>query len=211
MNRNKHFSKTRVGIILLSLLMLNNSVTVSTVNAMIDPSVYDYSDSSDEYDYRRENERRRQFVSNMRRREMPEFPLIVRSDRGDIRIHSANELRRLEHMVRRGGSMVLDIVTDSSDSEDMSAARADLSRQVDNLTGKKEYRTAKTALLRRQGAILDANVNRSRETTGAKIKRTTTDKFIDTASTIAVAATVAILGRALDPFKKLFTNGSESD
>ena len=194
---------------LVSLLMLSNNVTVSTVNAMIDPSVYDYSDSSDEYDYRRENERSRRFVSNMRRREMPEFPLIVRSDRGDIRIHSANELRRLEHMVRRGGSMVLDMVTDSDDSDDVSAARDSLSRQIENITGKKEYRATKTSLMRKQGAILDANMKRP--TIGTKIKRTTTDKIIDTASTIAVATAVAILGKALDPFKKIFINGSESD
>ena len=194
---------------LVSLLMLSNNVTVSTVNAMIDPSVYDYSDSSDEYDYRRENERRRRFVSNMRRREMPEFPLIVRSDRGDIRIHSANELRRLEHMVRRGGSMVLHMVTDSDDSDDVSAARDSLSRQIENITGKKEYRATKTSLMRKQGAILDANMKRP--TIGTKIKRTTTDKIIDTASTIAVATAVAILGKALDPFKKIFINGSESD
>ena len=106
-----------------------------------------------------------------------------------------------EHLTQRESSTP---VEDVPEDDDISLARESLSRQMEEENTQKQYYREKTDLIQKQNLALSRNINSPKETAAQRVKRSTTDKFIDTASTIAVASTVAILSKVLDPLAKFF-------
>ena len=80
-----------------------------------------------------------------------------------------------------------------------------------SLNAKNDYYRNKSDLIRKQNSILDASMNpRPEPTITEKLKKTTSDKLINTVSNIAVVAATAVITSVMDPIKNRLNRWREN-